>query len=307
MAEPNWLSTRLGDISVEWRPDPGGTPAVDVAAEYLQHLIVARLRDHGFTAQDVTSRVGGSARTWSSKFAGHRRITLHDLLALLMAVDSGLGELDPFNASDVGAFFPEPYRTLLSHNDLGQGVPQLLRSSDPAAWSPIVAEIEDWWKSEVAGGRGWSLTRDVLVHKIAHLVHALGLHAAQAAIDVASDATRLTWPVEDVVLGVHWFAPDAPHPSSEELRSHVASAAEALWSMAERSETTKICAIVGADVVTRNLRAGLDEPAAPPNESWRQASLTNLERLGLGSDRADLHYREIPSSGSAPIAWYVLK
>lgn len=334
MVEPVRLSRgHVGAAELVWQPNPDAEAVTRAAHEYLQHLIARRLHAAGHGPAHVARVAGGTEASWRAKLSGQRRMTLDDLLCLLMAVDPGLTDLPPLRPNSVDDMIPPPYRPLVSHHELGRGRPHFHSPDHMSRVADLARVLDDWWVREREEGRGWAVTADVVLHQV--LTHAaiLSVSAEAAvhsspelsandasgrqAIGVSTDETAqpaqiavahvIEWALQATRIHLHWLGPPEGRLSATDVGAAVRSSAEVLWSQPRDSECeTKIVIVAGARQVAATLRDGLGLTASATSD-WTVVDLRHAERLRLeaASRRPDLHLRLLRSSSIAD--WYIVK
>lgn len=302
---------RLSDgprLDLVWSSDPGDQSPPQVALEHLQNLVIQHLRGGGVTPERLQARIGGSVQTWRAKFAGTRRLTLEDLLALLMGQDATIADLQPLNPQTVKDLIPEAYWEWLSHTKLDHGLPWFRAPRPESVWTSIAQDIEEWWTSEAAAGREWAITPDVLVHRLVTVADTPALNAAAAVPDRLTDGDyALEWIATSTRVHVHWSHDLAEPLRPASVRDAVAGAAARLWDYSETPLATKILAVVGGRPVRETIADALSARALSNAPSWLSAGMSEAHRLGLERPVDDIQLQVLHRSTGANVDWYLIK
>jgi transcriptional regulator with XRE-family HTH domain len=280
---------------------------VQVALEHLQQQVIRRLTLSGVTAKQLSEALGQSEQSWRYKLNGSRRLTLEDLLALVIAVDHTVADLPPLRPDSVRDLIPPVYWDWLTHTELDQGMPQFER---PDRWLRVAKTLDDWWGVETVAGRQWAITRDVATHQLLNVTARTGLPSSEAAVEEDEGQVAVEWISEDIRVCLHWTGRDVARDrlAPDEARAEVGRAADRLWKQANSATETTVLAVAAPRAVRDNLRVGLlRDVASTDPDTWHNVGLTEQHRLGLTIDQPDISIRQLHRSRHAPIDWYAVK
>lgn len=309
MADPQQLCDDPTDRTPRWAPHPGDTPPTHVALEYLQHLVIQHVMGRGLTAKELSASLGQTEQSWRQKLTGRRRLTLEDLLGLIIAIDHRISSIQPLNPESLRDLFPEAYWGLLTHTTLDAGMPAF---QTPDRWRDIAQALDTWWSAEAGAHRDQFITRDVLLHRLLVTADEAGLPASAAtAAHHGPHESALDWIADGVHVRIYadntqrWTGPHG----SNSIRSSIAAAAAALWSQPTDTYDEKIVAVAAPVAVRTNLRRALigERAAEGPADDWHVVGLSEGRRLGFESCAEDLHTQLLFRSTYAQIDWYRVK
>lgn len=294
--------------SPDWASDPTTSTPAQVALEHFQHQVIRRLLDRGVSARQLSDALGQGEQSWRSKLNGSRRLTLEDLLALVMAVDHTLADLPPLQPNSVRDLIPATYWEWLTHSELDRGMPRFER---PSPWPQVALVVDEWWEAEIRAGRQWAISRDVVLHRLLYAAEQVGLSSSTATIDDTTDQVALDWISEDTHLHLEWTDSDISRErlNTNDAKDQLRLAADRLWEEAGNPTSTKIVAVAAQRTVRNNLHDALLQSSASDAEAgtWQTASLTERNRLGLTSSQPDIVIQLLHRSRHAPIDWYAVK
>lgn len=306
MTQVSRIAVRGADGAVHWPNLPAGTGVVEVAHEYLQALLMDRLREQRIGAIELSRCLGGTPTVWRLKLKGERRLTLDDVLGLVAAVDMNLIADSPLSGQTVEDLVPPEFREWLVRDPGPLQLPRFQRPANQGGWEPAARSINRWWRAEVDLGRDWAITSDVLAHEIVCVLHGTALSPRSVTRErIGSNEIVLEWLQESISVRLGWAAqPLGAHLNSKQLLEEVALAWRVLADQAQVDAITKICVLVGPSQVRAVIGALLGTVGAP---EWTTLGLTEADRLGIPSPERDLHVRAIAPDPDGHTLWCQVK
>lgn len=306
---------RLGDnlsrTDVEWG-EPSGVPVSASVHEWFQHLLVRRLRALGYDAEALAQATGATESTWRSKFNGTRRITLLDIIEVVLSVDADILTALPTSPTDLTDLVPPAHAGWLSHTETGSGMPHFRRPAPTDPIRQLAALFDAWLLHEYEVGNEWVLTRDVVVHALVTHARDAGLDPATLTLgQVTDDFVDLECVADGVVLRLIWQEP-FHKPSADGLREQLLSVARSLWGLTANGAENRLVAHAAHTTTRRTFRKTCALTTAGTQVTTTDSvvlSLTQARRLGLSSplDLPDVHIRSLTGDASGSVDWYQVK